>query len=64
MPSILELYQMSLPMTAKADTKGKDKTPISPDGGLDLAGSSNLEKALVSKVNTVTYSSKIAPEGK
>jgi hypothetical protein len=64
MPSILELYQMSLPMTAKADTKGKDKTPISPDGGLDLAKDSNLEKMLVSKVDTGKYTNKIPSDGK
>ena len=64
MPSILELYQMTLPMTAKADTKGKDKTPISPDGGLDLANDSNLEKMLVSKVDTGKYTNKIPSDGK
>ena len=64
MPSILELYQMTLPMTAKADTKGKDKTPISPDGGLDLAKDSNLEKMLVSKVDTGKYTNKIPSDGK
>jgi hypothetical protein len=64
MPSILELYQMNLPMSAKADTKGKDKTPISPDGGLDLANDSNLEKMLVSKVDTGKYTNKIPSDGK
>jgi hypothetical protein len=64
MPSILELYQMSLPITAKVDMKGKDKTPISADGGVDLGKESNLQTGLTSKVDTVMYSNKIAPEGK
>jgi hypothetical protein len=64
MPSILELYQMSLPITAKADTKGKDKTPISPDGGVDLGSESNLERGLVSKVDTGKYSDRIQPKEK
>lgn len=59
MPSILELYQMSLPITAKVDTKGKDKTPISADGGIDLGKESNLENSLFSKVDSGKYSTKI-----
>ena len=55
---------MSLPITAKADTKGKDKTPISPDGGVDLGNESNLEKGLVSKVDTGKYSDRIQPQEK
>lgn len=64
MPSILELYEKSLPITAKVNTKGGDKTPISADGGIDLGNESNLENSLVSKVNTGKYSSKIPQDGK
>lgn len=40
---LLELYNENKPLTAKADTKGGDKTLIEGDGGLDL---SKDEKAL------------------
>jgi len=55
---------MSLPITAKVDTKGKDKTPISADGGVDLGKESNLEKGLLSKADTGKYSDKIQPKEK
>jgi hypothetical protein len=64
MPSILELYQMSLPITAKVDTKGKDKTPLSTDGGVDLGKESNLQTGLTSKVDIGKYSDRIQPQEK
>ena len=37
MSSLLELYEESQPLTARADLKGGDKTLIEADGGLDLS---------------------------
>ena len=64
MASILELFGENGPKTSQINRKGKDKTPISPDGGLDLANDSNLEKMLVSKVDTGKYTNKIPSDGK
>ncbi len=64
MASIIELYGTTGPKTGTIDSKGKDKTPISPDGGVDLGNESNLEKGLVSKVDTGKYSDRIQPQEK
>jgi hypothetical protein len=37
MASILDLYKKAVPTNGKIDIKGKDKTPLNPDGGLNLA---------------------------
>jgi hypothetical protein len=44
MASILDIYQKTPPKTGTIDTKGKDKTPLNPDGGKNLATN---EKAIV-----------------
>lgn len=57
MASILEIYEKTPPQTGKVDLKGKDKTPINPDGGLDLAKDEKaLKKARGGEVNTKKYS--------
>ena len=46
MASILDIYKKTPPKTGMIDTKGKDKTPISPDGGKNLAtDETKLKKA-------------------
>jgi hypothetical protein len=53
MASILELYGTTGPKTGTIDSKGKDKTPIEPDGGLDLAkDEKKLKKARGGDLNT------------
>ena len=37
MASIIEMYEKSAPKTSNANVKGRDKTQIEPDGGLNLA---------------------------
>ena len=37
MASILDIYKKTPPKTGMIDIKGKDKTPISTDGGKNLA---------------------------
>jgi hypothetical protein len=37
MASILEIYEMGVPKTGTANTKGGDKTLIEADGGLNLS---------------------------
>lgn len=53
MASILELYGTTGPKTGTIDSKGKDKTPIEPDGGLNLAkDEKKLKKARGGDLNT------------
>jgi hypothetical protein len=60
MASILELYGTTGPKTGKIDTKGTDKTPIEPDGGLDLAkDEKKLLKARGGKLNERKYSDSV-----
>ena len=60
MASILELYGTTGPKTGKIDTKGTDKTPIEPDGGLDLAkDEKKLLKARGGKLNEKKYSDSV-----
>ena len=59
MASILDLYGKTGPKTGQVDTKGKDKTPITIDGGKDLGKTASLEKARRGKVNTTKYSDKV-----
>lgn len=57
MASILDIYTKTPPKTGKVDIKGKDKTPIEPDGGNDLAkNESRLKKARGGELNTKKYS--------
>lgn len=57
MASILEIFEKTPPKNGKIDTKGKDKTPIEPDGGLNLAtDDKKLKKARGGDVNTKKYS--------
>lgn len=57
MASILEMYEKSLPTTAKADTKGGDKTKIEADGGLNLSkDDKKLAKARGGALNEKKYS--------
>jgi hypothetical protein len=57
MASILELYEKHQPATAKIDLKGKDKTPINPDGGKNLSKDEKaLKKARGGNVSTAKYS--------
>jgi hypothetical protein len=41
--ALVDLFEKEPPLQSKANIKGKDKTPIEADGGLDL---SKNEKAL------------------
>lgn len=44
------------PSNSKANTKGKDKTPIEADGGLDLSkDEAKLKQARGGKLNTKPY---------
>ena len=53
MASILDLYGKVGPKTGQIDKKGKDKTPINPDGGKDLAkNEALLTKARKGILNT------------
>jgi len=57
MASILDIYKKTPPTTGKIDIKGKDKTPIEPDGGLNLSkNDTKLEKARGGKLNDKAYS--------
>jgi hypothetical protein len=56
MASILELFGDSGPKTAQINKKGKDKTPISDDGGVNLSNEVNLAKARQGKLNSKFYS--------
>jgi len=60
MASILEMFEKTPPKTGKIDSKGKDKTPIEPDGGLNLAkDEKKLKKARGGDVNTKKYSDSV-----
>ena len=60
MASILELYGTNGPKTGMIDPKGKDKTPINPDGGLDLAkNETKLLKSRGGSLNTNKYSDSV-----
>ena len=59
MASILELFGEKGPKTSQINKKGQDKTPISVDGGMDLANDSNLQKARKGIVNTKKYSDSV-----
>ena len=57
MASILDIFEKTPPKTGKIDTKGKDKTPIEPDGGKNLAtNESALKKARGGTLDTAKYS--------
>lgn len=57
MSNILDIFEKTPPKTGKIDTKGKDKTPIEPDGGLNLAkNETKLQKARGGVLNTKKYS--------
>jgi hypothetical protein len=57
MASIIEMYEKSAPKTSNANLKGKDKTNIEPDGGLNLAtDETELKKARGGVLNTKKYS--------
>jgi hypothetical protein len=60
MASILDIYKKTPPTTGKIDTKGKDKTPIDADGGLNLSKDDvKLERARGGKLNTSAYSDSV-----
>ena len=60
MASILELYGTTGPKTGTIDSTGKDKTPIEPDGGLDLSKDENkLKKARGGDLNQKKYSDSV-----
>jgi hypothetical protein len=56
MASILELFGENGPKTAQINAKGKDKTPISEDGGVNLATEPKLQKARGGILNNKKYS--------
>ena len=57
MASIIEMYEKSAPKTSTANLKGKDKTQIEPDGGLNLAtDETKLKKARGGTLNSKLYS--------
>jgi hypothetical protein len=57
MASIIEMYEKSAPKTSNANLKGKDKTNIEPDGGLNLATDEPaLKKGRGGVLNTKKYS--------
>jgi hypothetical protein len=58
MASILELFGDKGPKTSQINKKG-DKTPISVDGGLDLANEANLKKARGGQLNSKFYSDSV-----
>jgi hypothetical protein len=56
MASIIEMYEKSAPKTSTANLKGKDKTQIEPDGGLNLAtDEAKLKKARGGVLNSKLY---------
>jgi hypothetical protein len=58
--SILDLYNKKVPTTGKIDPKGKDKTPLNPDGGLNLAkDDKKLAKARGGALNDKKYSDSV-----
>jgi hypothetical protein len=60
MASILDLYEKHTPATGKIDAKGKDKTPITADGGKNLSTDEKaLKKARGGNMNTAKYSDTI-----
>jgi hypothetical protein len=60
MSKILELYGTTGPKTGTIDSKGKDKTPIEPDGGLNLSTDEKaLAKARGGKLNQKKYSDSV-----
>ena len=60
MSKILELYGTTGPKTGTIDSKGKDKTPIEPDGGLNLAkDEKKLLKARGGSLNQKKYSDSV-----
>jgi hypothetical protein len=57
MASIIEMYEKSAPKTSNANLKGKDKTNIEPDGGLNLAtDETKLKKARGGVLDSKRYS--------
>jgi hypothetical protein len=57
MASIIDIYEKTPPKTGKIDSKGKDKTPIEADGGLDLAKNEpRLKKARGGDLKITKYS--------
>jgi len=60
MASILEIFEKTPPKTGKVDVKGKDKTPIEADGGLNLSkDDKRLFKARGGKLNDKKYSDSV-----
>lgn len=56
MASILDLFGETGPKTSQINKKGKDKTPISEDGGVNLAAAPKLKKARGGELNSKFYS--------
>ncbi len=60
MASIIEMFEKTPPKTGKIDSKGKDKTPIEADGGLNLSkDDGKLKKARGGELNTKKYSDSV-----
>ena len=61
MASILDIYTKTPPKTGMIDIKGKDKTPLNPDGGKNLATDEiKLKKARGGELNnTRKYSDSV-----
>lgn len=60
MASIIEIFEKTPPKTGKIDSKGKDKTPIEADGGLNLSkDDGKLKKARGGELNTKKYSDSV-----
>jgi hypothetical protein len=60
MASIIEMFEKTPPKTGKIDSKGKDKTPIDADGGLNLSkDEGKLKKARGGELNTKKYSDSV-----
>jgi hypothetical protein len=60
MASILDIYKKTPPKTGMIDTKGKDKTPINPDGGKNLATDDRaILKARGGKLQSAKYSDSV-----
>lgn len=60
MSNLKKMFERNKPMTAMANLKGGDKTPIEADGGLDLsADEARLERARGGKLNIKPYTQQV-----
>lgn len=60
MTSIIEMYENNKDLNDVPKGKNKDKTPISPDGGVDLLNDEKLlERSRGGRLNTKKYSDSI-----